>query len=152
MIIWRSKNWFDNELQSNRNQFLGSDSEFFFWNGDDLPVDFLFTTLVTLAPVDGTLSVSFDGPVGSLTLFGAVDPLLATTGQFDRQSTNTEAVGAVPGNRLSFLIQTYVSIITLNLVFVNGSLLEFYTFFVFSISDYTSFSSKKYSTVLLPSL
>ena len=79
MTIWRRENWFDNDFQSSRNQFLGSDSESFVWNGDDLPVDVLFSTLVTTAPVDVTLPVSFDGPVGSLTFFGAVSPLLATT-------------------------------------------------------------------------
>ena len=59
MIIWRRENWFDNDFQSSRNQFLGSDSKSFVWNGDDLPVDVLFSTFVTTAPVDVTLPISF---------------------------------------------------------------------------------------------
>jgi len=34
---------------------------------------------VTTAPINMTLPVSFDGPVGSLTLFGAVSSLFAAT-------------------------------------------------------------------------
>jgi len=49
MIVWRRENWFDDDFQAGRNQFLGSDSESFVWNGDDLPVDVLFTTLVKLS-------------------------------------------------------------------------------------------------------
>ena len=103
MIILRNVNWFDNDFQSSRQQFLGSDAESFVWNGDDLPVDVLFSTLVTTAPVDVALAVSLDGPVGSLTLFRAVGPLLATTTQFCGQSTNIEAVGAVPNDAITFL-------------------------------------------------
>nr|CAG4638006.1 EOG090X0BTB [Chydorus sphaericus] len=40
----------------------------------DFPVDVLFSTLVTTAPVDVTLPVSFVGPVLDLTLFGAISP------------------------------------------------------------------------------
>ena len=79
MIFRRSEHWFDDDFEASRNQFLGSDAESFVWNGYDFPVDVLFATFVTTAPVDMTLAVSFDGPVGSLTLFGAVSPLLATT-------------------------------------------------------------------------
>ena len=67
MIVWRRENWFDDDFQAGRNQFLGSDSEFFVWNGDDLPVVVLFTTLVTLASFYLTLSVTFAGPVLDLT-------------------------------------------------------------------------------------
>ena len=59
MVSWRNEYWFDDDFQSSRNQFLGSDSESFVWNGDDLPVDVLFSVLVTPAPVDVTLPISF---------------------------------------------------------------------------------------------
>jgi len=49
------------------------------------------------------LAVSFDGPVGSLTFFGAVGPLLATATQFGGKPTKFEAVGAVPSNSIFFL-------------------------------------------------
>ena len=76
MIVRRVEYWFDDDFQSSRNQFLGSES--LVWNGDDLPIDVLFSALVNTAPVDVTLPVSLDRPVGSLALFGAVSPLLAT--------------------------------------------------------------------------
>jgi len=79
MIIWRRESWFHDDFHSGGNQLLGSDSESFVFNGDDLPVDVFFTIFVTTAPIDVTLPVSFDGPVGNLTYFGAVGPLLATT-------------------------------------------------------------------------
>ena len=103
MIIWRKENWFYDDLHSCRNHFLGPDSKSFVYNRDDLPVDVLFSTFVTTAPVDVTLAVSFARPVGSLTLFGAVSPLLATATQFGGKSTQLEAVGAVPSNRIFFL-------------------------------------------------
>ena len=59
MIIWGRENGFDDDFHASGNQFLGSDSESFVWNGDDLPVDVLFSVLVTPAPVDVTLPISF---------------------------------------------------------------------------------------------
>ena len=103
MIIWREENWFDNDFEPSRNQFFGSQSQSFVWDGDDLPVDVLFTTLVTSAPVDVTLTVSLNRPVGPLALFRAVSPLLAPTTQFGGKSTKIEAVGAVPDNSILFL-------------------------------------------------
>ena len=50
MIIRRVENLFADEFQAGRYQFLGSDSEFFVWYGDDLSVDVFFTVLVTSAP------------------------------------------------------------------------------------------------------
>jgi len=69
MIILRKENWFDDDLQSSRNQFLGTDSKSFVYNRDDLPVDVLFSTFMSAAPVDVTLPVSFARPVFSLTFF-----------------------------------------------------------------------------------
>jgi len=103
IMIGRIESWFDDDFHSSRNQVLGSDSESFAWNGDDLPVNVLFTTFVTTAPVDMALAVSFDGPVGSaLTFFGAVGPLLATATQFGGKSTKLKTVGTVPGRRIFF--------------------------------------------------
>ncbi len=79
MSSWRCEQRFDNNFETSRNQFLGSDAESFVGNGDDLPVDVLFSTFVTTAPVDVTLSVSLDRPVLDLTVFRAVSPLFATT-------------------------------------------------------------------------
>ena len=59
MTIWRVEYRFDNDFQSSGNQLLGSDAESFVYDGDDFPVDVLFSVLVTTAPVDVTLSVSF---------------------------------------------------------------------------------------------
>jgi len=87
VIIRRWENWFDDDFHAKWNQFLGSDSESFVWNWDDLPVDVLLSTFVTTAPVDVTLSVSFVRPVIDLTLFGAVSSLVATTAQFGGKST-----------------------------------------------------------------
>ena len=105
---WES--WFNNDFQSRRNQFLGSDSESFVRNGDDLPVDVLLTTFVTTAPVDVTLSVSFAWPVLGLTFSGTVSSLLATTTQFGGQSTNIETVGAVPDDTIFSLSKHVVNI------------------------------------------
>ena len=103
MVIWRRESWFDDDFHSGGNQLLGSDSESFVYNGDDLPVDVLFAVLMASAPIGVTLSVSFLGPVGNLTHFGTVGPLLATTTQFGGYSTNIEAIGAVPSDTIFFL-------------------------------------------------
>jgi len=42
MIIRRVENWFVDEFQARRFQFLGSDSESFVWYGDNLSVDVFF--------------------------------------------------------------------------------------------------------------
>jgi len=104
VIIWRWEYWFHNDLHSSGKKFLGSDPESFVENGDDLPVDVLFSIFVTTAPVLVTLPVSFDGPVLGLTFFGAVGPLLATAAQFSGQSAKLKAVGAVPDDGLFFLL------------------------------------------------
>ena len=98
MSIRRRKSRLHNDFESSRKKFLCSDSKSFVWNGDDLPVDVLFTIFVTTAPVDVTLPVFFAGPVLDLTFFGAVGPLLAPTTYFGGKSTNIEAIGAVPGD------------------------------------------------------
>jgi len=82
MTIRGRESWFDNDFKSSRNPFLGSDSESLVWNGDYFPVNILFSTFMTSAPVDVTLAVSLDGPVGFLTFFRAVGPLLAPTTYF----------------------------------------------------------------------
>ena len=69
MIFRRSEHRFDDDFEASRNQFLGSDSESFVWNGYDLPFDVLFSTFVTTAPFDVTLTVSLARPVGCLTFF-----------------------------------------------------------------------------------
>jgi len=109
MVKWRGENWFDDDFQSSGNQFLGSDSESFVGNGDDFPIDVFFSTLVTTAPVDVTLSVSFAGPVLDLTLFGAVSSLLAATAQFGGKSTKIETVGAVPDDTISLLTKLAIN-------------------------------------------
>ncbi len=98
----RGENWFDNHFHARRNNFLGPNSESFVWNGDDFPVDVLFSTLVFSAPVDVTLAISSAGPVSRLTFFGAVSPLLATPTQLE--SMKIEAVGAVSGNSIYFFL------------------------------------------------
>jgi len=103
VTIRRGVNWFDEDFETSRNKFFGSDSESFVGYGDDLPVNVLFTTLVTTAPIDVTLAISFVGPVFSLTLFGAVGPLLATATQFGGKPTKLEAIGTVPSNKIFFL-------------------------------------------------
>jgi len=80
MSMERGENWFDNDFHSSGKQFHSSDAKSFVWNGDNLPVDVLLSTLgVTFAPVDVTLAVSFAGPVLDLTLLGAVCPLFASS-------------------------------------------------------------------------
>jgi len=60
MISWRFVNRFYDYFHASREQFLGPDSKSFVYNRNDLPVDVLFSILVTTAPVDVTLAVSFD--------------------------------------------------------------------------------------------
>ncbi len=105
MTIWRCEYPFDNDSESRREQFLGSDSKSSFdWDWDDFPVDVLFSTLVTLAPFDVTLTVTIARPVLDLAIFGAVSPFLAPTAQFGRRSTKFETVGAVH-ETISFLLK-----------------------------------------------
>jgi len=74
MTIRSIENWFDDNFETRRKQLLRSNSESFVWNRDDL----FSTAVVTLAPVDMSLAVSYAGPVSNLTFSGAVRPLLAT--------------------------------------------------------------------------
>ena len=107
MIVWRRENWFDDDFQSRRNQFFGFDSASFVLDGDDLPVDVLFSTFVTTASVDVTLPVSFTGSVLDLSCFGgigAVGPLLAPTTYFGGKYTKIETEGAVHDGAIHFLI------------------------------------------------
>jgi len=63
---------------------------------------------VTTAPVDVTLAVSSAGPVGSLILFRTVGSLLASTAYFGGRSTRLKAIGAVPSEKISFLLKHMV--------------------------------------------
>jgi len=58
---------------------------------------------MTTAPFDVTLSVSLYRPVGSLALFGAVGPLVATATQFSGESTQFKTIGAVSLGSIFFL-------------------------------------------------
>ncbi len=101
--MWRCKYRLDDDFHASRKQVLGSDSKSFVGNWDDLSVDVLFSTLVTTAPVEVTLSVSFAWPVGLLTFIGAENPVLAPTTQLGWKSTNNEAEGAVSYSVIFFL-------------------------------------------------
>jgi len=57
------------------------------------------------APVDVSLSVSLWKPVGLLTFFGAVGPLLATITCFGGRFAMFETVGTVPDEAIFFLIK-----------------------------------------------
>ena len=86
---------FDDDAKSGWKESFSSDSESLVWNRDDLPIQILFATLVTAAPVDVTLTVASDGPIGLLALSGAVSPLLATGTLFDWEVADFEAISMV---------------------------------------------------------
>ena len=86
----------NDDAETGWKESFSSDSESLVWNRDDLPIQVLFAAFVTAAPVDVTLAVSLDGPIGLLALFGAVGPLLATATLFDGKIADFEAISTVP--------------------------------------------------------
>ena len=83
---------------SSWNKSFSSNSQSFFGNWDNLPVDVLFSVVVTAAPVFVTLTVPSYFPVGNLTLFGAVCSLLTTAACFNGWFTDLKASGAMSRN------------------------------------------------------
>lgn len=87
---------FNDDAETGWKESFGSDSESLVLNRDYLPIQVLFAALVTAAPVDVSLAVSLDGPVGNLTLSGAVGSLLTTATFFYGEVADIEAISTVP--------------------------------------------------------
>jgi len=86
----------NDDAKSGWKESFGSDTESLVLNRDNFPIQVLFAALVTAAPVDVSLTVTSDGPIGLLALSGAVGPLLATGTLFDGKIADFEAVSTVP--------------------------------------------------------
>ena len=87
MIVWIGVDWFYDDSVTGRKRSFCYDSEAFVFNRKNLPIDILFTVLVTAAPVFMTLSGASDRPVSCLTFFRAVSPLLAAATLLDEEPT-----------------------------------------------------------------
>ena len=97
MIVWIGVDWLYDDSVTGRKESFCYDSETFVFNRKNLPIDILFTVLVTAAPVFMTLSGASDRPVSCLAFFRAVSPPLAAATLLDEKPNYFfQAEGTVP--------------------------------------------------------